>query len=164
MLAQEASLCDNDEHYFCSMIRPYLHVLCCVRRVHGGGGSGPVSRPVPALELHGGQGHVRALPVRRLPRQPEQLPHAGGLHQHLQRVTRSVPLYSPSSHTDGCNCWPTDLVYLTDVVQQKLPCTWHNEYVNWVHTQYQIILIRMFTTSLISSPSWIKLYIPSKWW
>lgn len=53
------------------------------RYLHGAGGAGPVPRAVPALDLRGGQGHVRALQLRGLPRHQQQLPHAGGLPEHL---------------------------------------------------------------------------------
>lgn len=66
--------------------------LFSCRHLHGAGGGGPVPRRVPALGVRGGQGHVRAVLVRRLPRLPEQLPHAGGMHQRLLRRQRWVDL------------------------------------------------------------------------
>lgn len=72
-------------------------VSASVRRsVHGGAGGGPMSRDVPALGVRSSEGHVRALLVRRLPWQQEQLPHAGGLPRHLQRRARYVPWLSRS--------------------------------------------------------------------
>lgn len=58
------------------------------RHMYGGTHSRAVQRTVPALGLRGHEGDVHSLQLRRMSRQPEQLPHARRLYEHLQDYAR----------------------------------------------------------------------------